>query len=138
MDENPNVNSKVPGEDAGAASDQTAQSSWQEVGRQFEVLGASLAQALRTGWENEETQRQVNEMRRGLESMVKDVEKAIDEGANSPKGQQIRQDARRAAEALQEAGKQTTQEVRPHLITALEQLNQEIQRLIERMQNRPK
>jgi ElaB/YqjD/DUF883 family membrane-anchored ribosome-binding protein len=127
MSENPNVNNEVPPEPAGDAS-------WQDVGKQFETLGQSLAQAVRTAWENESTQRQLHEMRAGLESMVRDVEKAIQDSANTPQGQQIRQDAGRAAESLKTASQQTVQEVRPHLVSALQQVNEELQRLINRMQ----
>jgi gas vesicle protein len=73
-------------------------------------------------------------MRAGLESMVRDVEKAIQDSANTPQGQQIRQDAGRAAESLKTASQQTVQEVRPHLVSALQQVNEELQRLINRMQ----
>ena len=109
---------------------------WQDVGKQFEALGQSLAQALRTAWENESTQRQVQEMRTGLESMVRDVEKAIKDSASSPQGQQIRQEAGRAAESLKTATQQTVQEVRPRLIDALQQVNNELQKLISRMENK--
>jgi methyl-accepting chemotaxis protein len=122
---------QVPPEENKTSSD-----SWQEVGRQFQALGESLAQTMRTAWENEETQRQVNEMRTGLESMVQDVRQAIEESANSPQGQKVRQDASRAAESLRSASEQTIQEVRPQLINALEQLNAELQKLVNRMEAR--
>jgi hypothetical protein len=86
---------------------------WQDVGRQFEALGQSLAQAVRTAWENESTQRQVQEMRTGLEAMVRDVEKAIKDSASSEQGQKIRSEAERAADSLKTATHQTVQEVRP-------------------------
>ena len=130
MSDNPNVESEVPGQQAQPGTE----ASWEEVGKQFETLGQSLAQAVRAAWENESTQRQVNELRAGLQSMVHDVEKAIQDSANTPKGQQIRQDAEKAAESLKTASKQTVQEVRPHLINALQQVNEELQRLINRMQ----
>jgi ElaB/YqjD/DUF883 family membrane-anchored ribosome-binding protein len=112
----------------------STEDNWKEVGRQFETLGQSLAQAVRTAWENEENQRRVQELRTGLESMVRDVGKAIDDSANTPQGQKIRQDAGRAVESLRNAGEQTVQEVRPQLIRALEQVNTELQKLIDRMQ----
>lgn len=118
---------------AGATSSDV---NWQDVGKQFEALGQSLAQAMRTAWENESTQRQVQEMRTGLQSMVRDVEKAIQDSANTPQGQQIRSEANRAAESLKTATHQTVQEVRPHLMDALQQLNNELQRLIQRMENK--
>jgi DNA anti-recombination protein RmuC len=55
---------------------------------------------------------------------------------NTPQGQQIRQDAKHAAESLRTATEQTVQEVRPQLISALEQLNNEMQKLINRMNER--
>jgi len=136
MNDDPNATRGFSSETGEPESTQNADTSWQEVGRQFQSLGQSIAQAVRAGWENEETQRQVNAMRQGLESLVADVSKAIEDSANTPQGQQIRQDAARAAEALRNAGEQTVQEVRPHLITALEQLNQELQKLKERMEKK--
>ncbi len=123
---------KVPPE----GSDTNTESSWQEVGRQFQALGESLAQAMRSAWENEETQRRVNEMRTGLESMAREVGKAVEDTANSTDGQKIRADAERAAESVRVATEQTVQEVRPQLITALQQLNGELQKLIDRIESR--
>jgi hypothetical protein len=114
----------------------TVENSWKEVGKQFEALGESLAQAFRTAWDSEQNQRRVQELRTGLESMVRDVSKAIDDSANSPQGQKIRQEAERTAESLKTAGEKTVQEVRPQLITALEQVNVELQKLINRMEQK--
>ena len=123
---------KVPPENSGA----TTESSWQEVGRQFQALGESLAQAMRSAWENEETQRRVNDMRTGLESMAREVGKAVEDTANSPEGQKIRSEAERAADSVRVATEQTVQEVRPQLLTALQQLNSELQKLIDRMESK--
>lgn len=132
MSEQPDVDNQTTNEAGQPAGD----ASWQEVGKQFETLGQSIAQAVRAAWENESTQRQLHELRTGLESMVRDVEKAIQDSANTPRGQQIRQEAERAAESLKSASQQTVQEVRPHLVSALKQVNDELQRLIDRMQNK--
>lgn len=118
------------------STQQAPENAWDEVGKQFQALGESLAQAMRTAWENEETQRQVHQMRSGLESMVKDVEQAIQDSANSPQGQKIRQEAGRTAETLRTAGEQTVQEVRPQLIRALEQLNEELQKFISKVEKK--
>jgi ElaB/YqjD/DUF883 family membrane-anchored ribosome-binding protein len=124
---------KVPptGEEPTGAN---AESSWHEVGQQFQALGESLAQAVRTAWENEETQRRVQEMRTGLESMVDEVGKAIDESSRTPEAQKIRQEAGRTVDSLRAAGEKTAQEVRPQLIEALQQLNSELQQFIHRME----
>jgi hypothetical protein len=118
------------------SSTSAADDSWQEVGRQFQALGSSLAQTVRTAWENEETQRRVQEMRTGLEAMVRDVGRAIDESTSTPQAQKLREDAGRAAGAVRDATEQTIQEVRPQLIDALQQVNNELQKLVNRMGTR--
>lgn len=110
---------------------------WQEVGQQFKTLGESLARAVRTAWEDEENRRQVREMQAGLESMVNDVGQAIRDTANSPSGQQIRSDAERTVQNLRTAGEQTVQEVKPHLVSALRDANDALQRMIDRMESKP-
>jgi uncharacterized protein YukE len=107
--------------------------SWAEVGRQFQELGDSLAQAVRETWQDEETQKRLREVRSGLESMAQEVGKAIDETAHSPQGQRVRESAGRTAETMRGATEQTMQEIRPHLISALEELNRQLQKLIERI-----
>lgn len=122
---------------AGNPTQGTAQeSNWEEVGRQFQELGQSLAQAFRTAWENEDNQRRVQEMRTGVESMLREVGKAIDDSAKSPEGQKIRQEAERTVESLRVAGEQTVQEVRPQLIDALQKLNTELQKLVDKMEKK--
>ena len=144
MDENSNVSDAAPEPEVAGSAEQSSTAteqpagdySWQEVGQQFQALGQSIAEALRTALDNEETQRQLHEMRTGLKSMVKEVGDAIDQSAQSPQGQKIRQNANKAAETLRTAGEQTVQEVRPKLIEALQQLNRELQRWIDRMSNK--
>jgi len=120
----------------GSSEKGPAEDSWQDVGKQFQELGESLAQAFRTAWENEENQRRLQEMRTGLESMIREVGQAIDDTARSPQGQKLREEAGRTVEALRSASEQTAQEIRPQLINALQQLNTELQKLIERMDKR--
>ena len=116
----------------------SASDPWQEVGKQFQTLGESLATALRATWNDEQNRKRVQEMQKGVESMLNDVGKAIDETAKSPHVQQAKTDAQKAAESLRTASEQTMQEVRPHLVSALRQLNEELQKLVGRLeQNKP-
>jgi hypothetical protein len=108
--------------------------SWQDVGRQFQILGESLAAALRASVNTEDNRRRMESMQSGIESMVRDVDKAITDAAGSPEGQQARLEAQRAAESLRRAGEQTAQDIRPQLLLAIKQLNDELQRLIGRME----
>jgi len=112
---------------------QTTEEAWREVGLQFQALGESLAEAFRTAWESEETREHVQNMRGGLEAMVDKVDRALKEAAASPQGEKLRQEAEKAAETLRAAGEQTWQEAQPHLLSALNQINAELQKMIDRL-----
>jgi ElaB/YqjD/DUF883 family membrane-anchored ribosome-binding protein len=107
---------------------------WQEVGKQFQALGESLATAFRTAWTDEQSRKRMQDVREGVEQMLNDVGKALDETAKSPQMQQAKVEAKKAAASMKVAGEQTYQEVRPQLESALRQLNDELQKLIGRLE----
>ncbi len=110
------------------------QETWSEVGRQFQALGDSLARALRTTWESEENRQAMRSLQSDLEAMANHVGRAIDDAIASPEGQHARQEVERAAESACLAGKQALQESRPHLLSALRQVNDELQKLAQRLE----
>jgi len=107
--------------------------SWREVGRQFEALGSALAQAFRSAWTHVESKPEAQQVKEGLESMVREVGQAIEEAASTQEAQKVKEEAKRAVESLRVAGEQTVEEVRPQLLTALKKVNEELQKLIEQM-----
>ncbi len=107
---------------------------WQEVGKQFQVLGESIAIAFRTAWQSEENRRRAKEMQTGLEAMITEIGQAIKDSSASPEAQKARGEVDRAAESIRAASEQTVQEVRPHLVAALRQVNDELQKLIGRLE----
>lgn len=114
---------------------QTTDEAWREVGRQFQALGESLAEAFRTAWRSEETRRHVQNMQDGLKAMVDHVDRAIKEASTSPEAQRLRAEAEKAAQSARAAGEQTWQEARPHLLSALNQINAELQKMITRLED---
>jgi chaperonin cofactor prefoldin len=104
--------------------------SWREVGRQFENLGRGIADAFRAAGKTE----QAVEMRDGLETMISDIGKAIREAAESPQGQKVREETNRTVEVLRTAGETTVREARPQVISALKQLNDELQKLVNKIE----
>ncbi len=76
-------------------------------------------------------------MQDGLEAMIDHLDQAIKEASAAPEAQKIRGEAEKAAESLRTAGEQTWQEARPHLLSALSQINAELQRMIERLKEEP-
>jgi hypothetical protein len=107
--------------------------SWKEVGQQFESLGISTAQAFRTAWSSIETKNDAQQVKSGLEAMAREVGKAIEETAKAPEGQKIKEEAKRTAESLRVAGTQTVEEARPQIASALKKVNEELQRLIAKL-----
>ncbi len=122
----------------GTTSSATPSSSeaWQEVGKQFQALGDSLATAFRAAWTDEQNRKRVQDMRQGVEQMLSEVGKALDDTAKSPQMQQAKTEAKKAAESMRTAGEQTYQEIRPQIESALRQLNDELQKFIGRMESR--
>jgi hypothetical protein len=116
------------------SEEKTTEETWREVGEQFKALGESLATAFRTAWEKEETREHVRGMKEGLEAMVDQVSRAIEEASASVEGQKMREELERAAESARAAGEKTFQDARPHLISALDTVNAELQKLIRRME----
>jgi hypothetical protein len=120
--------------DEGATGAQGMEESWQEVGRQFQALGESLAQAFRTAWESEENRQHLDSVKSGLESLVDNVGRAIQETGASPEGQRVLKEAEKAAQSARVVGEKALQDARPHLLSALEWMNEEMQRIIRRLE----
>jgi hypothetical protein len=112
--------------------------SWEDVGRQFQTLGESIAAAFRSAWGKEETRQSFQKMQTGLEGMVTEIHQAIQETFDADDVGQLKTDVRKTVDDIAGQGKQTFQEVRPHLVGALQQVNQELQKLIDRMEDQDK
>jgi len=61
-----------------------ASETWREVGNQIRSLGGSLSTAFSTAWEGEEARRYLQDVRSGLEGMIRDVDQALQETDISP------------------------------------------------------
>jgi hypothetical protein len=120
--------------DEGATGAQEMEESWQEVGRQFHALGESLARAFRTAWESGENRQHLESVKSGLESLVENVGRAIQDTSASPEGQRMREEVERAAHSARAAGERALQDARPHLLSALEWMNEEMQKIITRLE----
>jgi ElaB/YqjD/DUF883 family membrane-anchored ribosome-binding protein len=113
----------------------TTDEAWRQVGRQLETLGESLAETFRSAWKRAEDQQQLQEMQSGLEAMVSKVSRAIEEAGTSPEAQQARREAERTAGSLRTAGAETWREARPHVVSALDRVNTELRKLIDRLES---
>lgn len=107
---------------------------WQEVSRQIEALGKSLDAALWQAWNDGAMQKAVGEMESGLQSIARAVAEGIDQAAALPEGQQLREDAERAAESARVAGEEAVAEARPKILAALQSIHDGLEKAIEQLQ----
>ena len=114
--------------------EQATDEAWREVGRQFRVLGESLAQAFRAACADEGNRQHMLDLQAGLEAMVEKVGRAVDKAGASPAGQRARVETERAVESARAAGGQAWQDARPHVISALRQVSAELQKMATRLE----
>jgi vacuolar-type H+-ATPase subunit E/Vma4 len=118
------------------SDEQTVEDAWREVGRQFKTLGESLATAFRAAWGNEENRQHLESVKTGLESMVGHIDQAIREASTTPEAQRVRSEMEKAAQSARSAGAQALQDAQPYLLSALHQVNAEIQKVISRLEQK--
>ena len=109
---------------------------WHDVGDQFRVLGESLASAFRTAWESEDTRRHAQELQTGLERMIGEVGRVMREVGATPEAEAVRDEVHKATTSARAAGQQAWQEAQPHVLSALRQVNAELQKIVARMEER--
>jgi hypothetical protein len=114
--------------------EQTTNKAWSKVGKQFQTLGESLAEAFRTAWEDEGSRQHLQEMQAGLEKMMSEIGQAIKETSESPEGQRAREEAKKATESARVAGAQAWRDARPHVLSALRSVDAELQKIISQME----
>lgn len=114
--------------------ERNVQETWREVGKRFEALAESLAQAIQTAWEKEDTQQHLESVQGALRNIADTIDREISEASTSPQARRVRQEAEKAAESARAAGKQTWTEARPQVLSALTKVNAELEQLIERME----
>jgi hypothetical protein len=118
------------------SDEQPTQESWREVGDQFKALGESLSRAFRTAWESEENRQHLESMKSGLKAMVDQVGQALEDASASVEGQKVRREVEKAAESARAAGEKALEEARPHVLSAVRQINAEMEKWIRRMEGR--
>jgi ElaB/YqjD/DUF883 family membrane-anchored ribosome-binding protein len=104
--------------DAGSPSGQAGQAksttseAWDEFGQQLQKLGDSIAKAFRT------------------------MADSINDAMASSEAKKLRDEAKKVAQSAREAGEQATEQLRPHLLSTLRQVNDEIQTLITNLEKK--
>ena len=115
----------------GCTPDSSDADTWREVGENFKSLGESLAAAFKDTLGNEEVKQK---LRTSMDSLAAGINDAVKEATDSEHAQQVRGEVEKAAKSAHEAGKQTYEDIRPHIVSSLRQLSAELHRMIDRIE----
>jgi hypothetical protein len=101
------------------------------IAEELSRLGAQVAEAMRLMWESDERQRLQEDLSKGVQSFAEQLGTAAEQAGRSETTQEIKAQAKKVAERLKESS--AADEVRTGLINGLAAVNEELKRLIERL-----
>lgn len=107
---------------------------WDDVLKDFQSLGQSITTVVQDALHDEKYKETLKELRHGLENTANQVAKSIDEAVKSSQTEEVKAGVKKATEDVKEVGDKVYSDTKPHLINALQSLNQGIQKLIDRLQ----
>jgi methyl-accepting chemotaxis protein len=99
-----------------------SKAAWEEVGRQFETLGKSIAGAFGAAWQDPNNRAELEKVKASIKQMADDVE--------------IKADVEKAAQSLAESARETFDEVKPQVTSALKQAGDELTKLVNRFEGK--
>lgn len=115
----------------------SADSQWDAVAKDFQRLGESIAEAVKSAWQNETTQRQVHDMQEGLHSLTEQVGEAVEEAKQTITSEEVKTEVKKTAEEVKGLGSKVYSETKPVLLDVLKTLDEGIRKMIERMEAAP-
>ena len=98
--------------------------------QEFETLGKNLIGALRSAWEAPESKRLRDEMTSGLSDLGSTLKREADYLASHPATQQMKNDVGQLGDKIKAPEAQAA--VRRELLSALQAVNSELQKVIDR------
>lgn len=100
------------------------------LSEEFRQLGKNLVEAIRSAWDSPERKRFQQELETGLQELGSSLRKEAHEISQSPTGQRIKSDVEDVTQRIKTGEAQ--QQVREDLLSALQTLNRELQKVVER------
>jgi len=99
-----------------------------QILRELDSLGRQLTAAVRALWESEESRKLRNDIQEGFVELAGDVDKAIKSAQDSEAAQEFRGQVQETVDKARESD--VTHQVEQGLASGLQQLNQELAKLI--------
>jgi hypothetical protein len=106
----------------------SSETSWEDVGREFQVFGKTLGDVVRGAWQRQEGGDRLKDLQDSLQTIVDEVNRTVDQSVGTPEAQQARAQLTRLAESIRVATERTSEELRPELLGLLRQVNAELKR----------
>ncbi len=105
------------------------------IADELDKMGRLVAQAVRSAWESEDRKKLTAEVVEGLRKFSDQVSTTAQKASESDAAKQIKDQAEKLAAEVKE--KDVTEEVRKGLLAGLEVVNQELGKLVERLEKQP-
>ncbi len=112
----------------------STESQWDAVAQDFQRLGESIADALKSAWQNENTQRQIHDLKEGLHTMAEQVGQTVTEAKETIAGEEVKSEVKKAAEDVKGLGEKVYSEAKPVLLDVLKTIDDGIRKMIERLE----
>jgi hypothetical protein len=107
------------------SSGKSTSGSWQDVRVEFESLGKTLGDVLRSAWQSQDTETSLGRLRDLLASATNEWNDAVE---GTPEAQQARDQFERVTDSLSSAVERAGEQVRPELLRLLREANTELRR----------
>jgi hypothetical protein len=105
-----------------------------KLAEEFHNLGKNIMDAFRTAWETPERKRLQQDIESGLNELGSTLQQEYNTFSESPTGQKLKADMQDLHERVRSS--ETEAKVRSDLLVALQTVNEELQKVIERMASR--
>lgn len=98
-------------------------------------LGKQVADAIKAAWESEDRKKLQTEIAEGLQKFGKEVNEAVEKAGESKTARELREKAEKVVEDIRESD--VVEDVRKGILTGLDALNQELGKLLEKLEAKP-
>lgn len=107
-----------------------------DLERELAELGRRLTQAAQAAWETEEARRLRQEVKAGLEKLLAELERGAEKAREHPTTRKVQEGVEEALESARRG--KVAQEVKAGMAEALRSLNEELARLVQRLEEAQK
>ncbi len=132
--QHPFSNGEDPQPDTDAPHSTTSSSQWDAAAKDFQRLGESIAEAVKSAWENETTQRQMNDLKEGLHSMTEQVGQVVEEARQTITSDDVKAEVHKAANDVKGFGDKMYGEAKPVLLDMLKALDDGLKKMIDHLE----